>query len=171
MSSVKRAIYPGTFDPVTYGHIDILSRASAMFDEVIVAISENSSKSTIFSLSERIQLLEAVISRKKFSCPVKIESFSGLLVRYARRRRVSTLVRGLRAVSDFEYEFQMALMNRHQEPKIETVFLMPDEKYVYLSSSLIREIARLGGDLKAFLPPVVIKAAQAKYRSERVLKH
>jgi pantetheine-phosphate adenylyltransferase len=152
----KIAIYPGTFDPVTFGHIDIMKRASEMFDELIIAVAKSSNKATLFTSSERMDLLTTVIKNEKFRCPVQIESFSGLLVRYAQKVKATTLVRGLRAISDFEYEFQMALMNRHQAPKIETVFLMPDEKYVYLSSSLVKEIARLGGDLKSFLPLPVL---------------
>lgn len=157
------AIYPGTFDPVTYGHLDILSRATHIFDEVIVAISRQSSKSTLFSLDERVELVKKVLKRRRFACPVRVETFSGLLVKFAKQRGVTTLVRGLRAISDFEYEFQMALMNRHQAANIETVFLMPDEKYVYLSSSMVREVARLKGDLEAFLPVEVLQFLRKKY--------
>lgn len=158
----KRAIYPGTFDPVTNGHLDILTRASRLFDEIIVAVSKHSSKSTLFPLPERLNLLEQVIRSHKFSSPIRIETFSGLLVKYARQRGVTTLVRGVRAISDFDYEFQMALMNRHQSAGIETVFLMPDEKYVYLSSSMVKEIARLGGDLAPFAPKQVAAALKKK---------
>jgi pantetheine-phosphate adenylyltransferase len=164
MAKKKRAIYPGTFDPVTFGHLDILDRAADIFDEVIVAVSKSSAKSTLFPLDERIELLEKVISKRKFGAPVRVQTFSGLLVDFAKKEGVSTLVRGLRAVSDFEYEFQMALMNRHQAPRVATVFLMPDEKFVYLSSSMVREIARLKGDLSSFLPPLVVAALDAKFR-------
>lgn len=160
----RKAIYPGTFDPVTNGHLDIISRAADIFDEVVVAVSQNSNKTTLFSFSERLEMLKKSIEGKKFSCPVRVESFSGLLVRFARKKKIKTLVRGLRAISDFEYEFQMALMNRHQASDIETVFLMPDEKYVYLSSSMIKEIARLKGNLKAFLPTFVISKVHKKFR-------
>lgn len=162
MRKGRKAIYPGTFDPITNGHLDLLHRASDLFDEVIIAVAESTPKDTIFSLAERLALAEKVIASNKFEVRVSVESFSGLLVDYARKKGVQTLVRGLRAVSDFEYEYQMALMNRHLDPELETVFLMPDEKYVYLSSSLVRQIARLGGDLSAFLPRAVLSALQSK---------
>jgi pantetheine-phosphate adenylyltransferase len=164
MRKGRKAIYPGTFDPITNGHLDLLHRASDIFDEVIIAVSDTTSKDTIFTLSERLALANKVISASKFEVRVTVESFSGLLVDYARKKGVQTLVRGLRAISDFEYEYQMALMNRHLGREIETVFLMPDEKYVYLSSSLVRQIARLNGDLGAFLPKAVQAALEAKLR-------
>ncbi len=160
--SKKRAIYPGTFDPVTNGHLDILCRATRLFDEVIVAISQVSTKTTLFSLEERLEILSAALKKPTFSCPVRVATFDGLLVEFAKRSGVGTLVRGLRAVSDFEYEFQMALMNRHQASDVETVFLMPDERYVYLSSSMVREIARLNGNLTAFLPAGALEAVRRK---------
>jgi len=166
MKTKKRiAIYPGTFDPVTFGHLDILKRASSLFDEVIMAVVERPSKDTLFSLKERLDLLSESVRGEKFHCPVKVESFDGLLVHYARQRRASTIVRGLRATSDFDYEFQMALMNRHQEKNIETVLLMPDEKFVYLSSSLVKVVGRLKGNLQSFLPKPVVKALQKKFTS------
>lgn len=162
MKQKRWAVYPGTFDPVTNGHIDVITRASTIFDGIIVAVAKKTSKSTLFSASERVELLKKSIQKRKFMCPIKIGSFDGLIVNYARQKKAQTLIRGLRAVSDFEYEFQMALMNRHQAPHIETIFLMPDEKYVYLSSSLIKVIAKFKGDLKAFLPEPVIKAVKAR---------
>jgi pantetheine-phosphate adenylyltransferase len=164
MRKGRKAIYPGTFDPITNGHLDLLHRASDLFDEVIIAVAEVTGKDTIFTLSERLSLVNKAIAAQKFEVRVSVESFSGLLVNYARKKGVMTLVRGLRAISDFEYEYQMALMNRHLGPELETVFLMPDEKYVYLSSSLVRQIARLGGDLSSFLPKPVIAALEAKLR-------
>jgi pantetheine-phosphate adenylyltransferase len=163
MTAKRKAIYPGTFDPVTNGHLDIVQRATEIFDEVIIAVSKNSSKQTLFSLDQRLHLLKASL-KKKYRCPVRVETFSGLLVNFAKKEKVKTLVRGLRAISDFEYEFQMALMNRHQAQSIETVFLMPDEKYVYLSSSMVREVARLGGNLSAFVPPPVLSFVKSKLR-------
>jgi pantetheine-phosphate adenylyltransferase len=164
MRKGRKAIYPGTFDPITNGHLDLLHRASDLFDEVILAVAESTTKDTIFTMKERLALVNKVIASNKFDVQVTVESFSGLLVDYARRKGVMTLVRGLRAISDFEYEYQMALMNRHLGPELETVFLMPDEKYVYLSSSLVRQIARLNGDLSAFLPKTVQAALEAKLR-------
>lgn len=163
MNKIKRAVYPGTFDPVTNGHLDILTRASRLFDEIIVAVSKHSSKTTLFTLTDRLQLLNEALKTRKFSSPIRVEAFSGLLVSFARQRGVSTLVRGVRAISDFDYEFQMALMNRHQAAGIETVFLMPDEKYVYLSSSMIKEIARLKGNLGPFAPKAVTAALKKKF--------
>jgi len=164
MRKGRKAIYPGTFDPITNGHLDLLHRASDLFDEVIIAVADSTTKDTIFTLSERIALANKVITASKFDVRVTVEPFSGLLIDYARKKGVQTLVRGLRAISDFEYEYQMALMNRHLGAEIETVFLMPDEKYVYLSSSLVRQIARLNGDLSAFLPKAVQAALEAKLR-------
>ena len=159
---LKIGLYPGTFDPITNGHLDIISRASVLFDRIIVAVAESTSKSTLFSAEERLDLLKRSIKKKDFSCPIQIESFNGLIVEFARQKKAAALVRGLRAVSDFEYEFQMALMNRHQQPRIETVFLMPDEKFVYLSSSLVKIIAKYRGKLGAFLPKPVIQALKAR---------
>jgi pantetheine-phosphate adenylyltransferase len=162
--SKKIAIYPGTFDPVTNGHLDILARASRVFDHIVVAFAEKTSKSTLFTLNERTDLFRAAMKGRKYSCPISIESFQGLLIKFAQKRGAGTLVRGLRAVSDFEYEFQMALMNRSLSPKIETVFLMPDEKFVYLSSSIVKEVARLHGNLGPLLPLPVRAALIKKFQ-------
>jgi pantetheine-phosphate adenylyltransferase len=151
----RLAIYPGSFDPVTNGHLDIIKRGSRLFDRVIVAVTDNSPKKSNFTLQERVRFLKnaANIYRN-----VSVESFSGLLVEYVRARQASAIIRGLRAVSDFEYEFQLALMNRRQDSHFETVFLMPDAKYTYLSSSLVREVSRLGGNVRGLVPAAVEKA-------------
>lgn len=148
------AIYPGSFDPVTNGHLDIIHRGKHLFDEIIVAVSTNSQKSPYFSLEERTHFLRTAL---KSHPGIRVEYFSGLLADYVKRTKASAVIRGLRAVSDFEYEFQMALMNRRQNARFETAFLMPDERYTYLSSSLVREISRLGGDVRGLVPrPVEI---------------
>lgn len=156
---MKTAIYPGTFDPVTNGHIDILERALKLFDKVIITIVRNTAKNPLFTEEERITLLRQVTKRYK---NVEVDSFEGLLVKYVQKRNAISVVRGLRAMTDFEYELQMALMNRKLDEKMETVFLMPNEKYTYLSSNFVREIARLGGDVSKFVSPVVLKALQQK---------
>jgi pantetheine-phosphate adenylyltransferase len=145
----RLAVYPGSFDPVTNGHIDIIERACHLFDEIIVAVSDNPSKHPYFSLSERLVFLRE--ATKTFP-HVKAESFQGLLTTYVTQKRAVAVIRGLRAVSDFEYEFQMALMNRRQNTRFETVFLMPDEKYTYLSSSMVREVSCLGGQVRGLVP-------------------
>jgi pantetheine-phosphate adenylyltransferase len=156
---MKIAIYPGTFDPVTNGHIDILERALKLFDKVIITIAGNTAKNPLFTEKERITLLRQVTKHYK---DVEVDSFEGLLVDYVQKRNAISVVRGLRAMTDFEYELQMALMNRKLDEKMETVFLMPNEKYTYLSSNFVREIARLGGDVSKFVPPVVLKALRQK---------
>jgi pantetheine-phosphate adenylyltransferase len=147
---VKRiAIYPGSFDPVTNGHIDIIARARHLFDEIIVAVSDNPSKNPYFSLPERLEFMREAV--KSFP-GVRTETFKGLLSDYVKKKKAVAVIRGIRAVSDFEYEFQMALMNRRLHARFETVFLMPDEKYTYLSSSIVREVSRLGGQVKGLVP-------------------
>ncbi len=146
------AIYPGSFDPVTNGHLDIVLRGKQLFDHIIVAVSKNSQKSPYFSLDERLEHLKHAL---KGHAGIEVDSFSGLLANYMKKRKASAVIRGLRAVSDFEYEFQMALMNRRQNAQFETVFLMPDERYTYLSSSLVREISRLGGNVHGLVPSMV----------------
>ncbi len=156
---MKIAIYPGTFDPVTNGHIDILERALKLFDKVIITIARNTAKNPLFTEEERITLLRQATKRFK---NVEVDSFEGLLVEYVEKRGAISVVRGLRAMTDFEYELQMALMNRKLDETMETIFLMPNEKYTYLSSNFVREIARLGGDVSKFVPPVVLKALRQK---------
>ncbi len=157
---MKRAIYPGTFDPFTYGHLDIVQRAVSLFDEVIVTIALNSAKAPLFNTNERMEMLRESLSS---FASVRIDSFRGLLVNYAKKEKANVIIRGLRMISDFEFEFQMALMNRKLEEEITTVFLMPDEKYTYLSSSIVREIAQLGGDCSPFVPPHIEKKLKQKY--------
>lgn len=158
------AIYPGTFDPITYGHVDVVERAVEIFDRVIVAVAHNSTKQPLFTTRERLKLLRDTLGKYK---NVEVDQFDGLLVDYARKKKAKAIVRGLRAISDFEYEFQMALMNRKLAEHITTVFLMPHEKYTYLNSSLVREIVLLGGDVSEFVPPNVGKALAQKVHSMR----
>ncbi len=160
----KIAIYPGTFDPITNGHLDILERALKLFDQVVITVARNTSKQPLFSETERLELVRKSVSRLEH---VEVEYFDGLLTTYARKRKATAIVRGLRAISDFEYEFQMALMNRKLEDSLETVFFMPNEKYTYLNSSIIREIARFGGDVSEFVPFPVQEALRAKAEKEK----
>lgn len=161
---MRIAIYPGTFDPITNGHLDILDRAVKLFDKVIITIARNPSKSPLFSEEERLDMLrEATKSHQN----VEVDSFEGLLVDYARSKQAAAIVRGLRAISDFEYELQMALMNRKLDAAVETVFLMPNEKYTYLNSSIVREISRHGGDVSEFVPPMVRLSLERKRRMKQ----
>ena len=156
---MRRAIYPGNFDPITYGHIDLVKRAVRIFDEVIIAVSAISQKNTLFTPNERKTLIERSIKGLK---GVKVEIFHGLVVNYARRKKTNVMLRGLRMISDFEYEFQMTLTNRKLSQNIETMFMMPNESYSYISSRLIKEAAALGADLKAFVPTTVAVALKKK---------
>lgn len=156
---MRRAIYPGSFDPVTNGHLDVIERARKLFDEVIVAVAHNDEKRPLFSLEERLEFLRETAGRIDH---VRVASFEGLLVEFAMREKARAVIRGLRAISDFEFEFQMALMNRKLEGQVETIFLMPKEDYTYLSSRIVKEIARLGGDVSAFVPTAVAKALKAR---------
>jgi pantetheine-phosphate adenylyltransferase len=156
---VKRVIYPGSFDPITNGHLDVIHRAATLFDEVVVAVAYNEQKSSLFTADERTALIQEVIGKVP---NIRVARFDGLLVEFAKAQKATAVVRGLRAVSDFEFEFQMALMNRKLEPVIETIFLMPAEKYTYLSSRIVKEIARLGGDISAFVPDSVARALREK---------
>ncbi len=153
------AIYPGTFDPITYGHVDVVRRAAAMFDRVIVLVARNASKAPMFNAEERHAMVRSLF---RSQARVTVDCFDGLLVDYARAHQATVLVRGLRAVSDFEYEFQMALTNRKLARSIDTVFLVPDERYTYLNSSIVREVARLGGDVSGFVPPAVRRRLLAR---------
>lgn len=157
---MRSAIYPGSFDPVTNGHLDVVERARKLFDEVIVAVAHNDEKEPLFPLQERLDLLQQTVGRID---NIRIAQFEGLLIEFALEQKASAVIRGLRAVSDFEFEFQMALMNRKLEGSVETMFLMPKEEYTYLSSRLVKEIARLGGDVSQFVPPIVAKALAKKF--------
>jgi pantetheine-phosphate adenylyltransferase len=157
---MRRAIYPGSFDPVTNGHLDVAERARKLFDEVIVSVAHNDEKQALFSLEERLDLLRQSFGKID---NVRIAHFDGLLVEFAAAQKVQAVIRGLRAVSDFEFEFQMALMNRKLQASVETIFLMPKEEYTYLSSRLVKEIARLGGDVSEFVPAAVAKALAKKF--------
>ena len=163
MSGLKkrRALYPGSFDPVTYGHMDVINRARELFDEVHVAIATNDEKNPLFPVEDRVQLLKQAVKGKK---GITVSTFDGLIVDYARANKIGILIRGLRATSDFDYEFQMALTNRELASYIDTIFLMPSEKHFYLSSRLIKEISRLGGDVSKFVPPFVARALKT-YRA------
>jgi pantetheine-phosphate adenylyltransferase len=157
---VRRAIYPGSFDPITNGHLDVIERAARLFDEVIVAVAYNEQKKSLFTPEERMTLIEGVLHAGP---NVRVTRFDGLLMAFARDQGAGAVLRGLRAVSDFEFEFQMALMNRKLEPGIETIFLMPAENYTYLSSRIVKEIARLGGNVDAFVPPSIAVALREKF--------
>ena len=159
---MRRAIYPGSFDPVTNGHLDVIERACTLFDEVIVAVAINDQKLPLFAPDERLAMLRDAITNSN----VRVAPMKGLLVEFATSEKAHAVVRGLRAISDFEFEFQMALMNRKLDPEIETIFLMPKEEYTYLSSRIVKEIAKLGGDVSAFVPPQVAKALARKFRIE-----
>jgi pantetheine-phosphate adenylyltransferase len=153
------AIYPGSFDPVTNGHLDLIARGAMIFDKLIIAVAHNFEKDPLFTVKERVEMLEAVTFEWK---NVEVEIFEGLLMDYARSRGARVVVRGIRAVSDYEYELQMALMNRKIEPDVETIFLLPGEAFSYLSSRLVKELARLGGPTKGLVPPLVEERLRTK---------
>jgi pantetheine-phosphate adenylyltransferase len=157
----KLAVYPGSFDPVTNGHMDILRRALQVFQKVIVAVARNVNKQCLFPAEERVALLREVVGEDP---RIEVDTFDGLLVHYVQRRGATSIVRGLRAVADFEYEFQLAVMNRRIAPGMDTLFLMTDERYFYVSSSLVRELAAFGSDVSEFVPPAVERALRAKHR-------
>lgn len=157
---MRHCIYPGTFDPLTYGHLDVLERATHLFDKVTVAVSDNPAKGPSFSAEERLSLLLPNI--KRFS-NVEATTFSCLLVDFVKEKEACAIIRGLRAISDFEFEFNMALMNRHLDPRIETLFVMPNEEFSYTSSTLVKQVAKYGGDVSHFVPPNVAEALKELY--------
>lgn len=157
---MKLCLYPGTFDPFTNGHLDVLQRAAKLFGHVRVSVAIDSTKKQLFTPQRRVELIRANLR----GLPnVDVVSFEGLLVEFARRQKAAAIIRGLRALSDFEFEFNMALMNRHLEPKVETIFVMPNESYSYTSSSLVKQIAKLGGDVSKFVPPNVARALRRTF--------
>lgn len=158
---MKRVIYPGTFDPITLGHIDVIGRAIDLFDQVIVTVARNPSKIPMFSVSERVIMLKECL--KHFE-NVIVDSFDGLIVDHAKEVGALGIIRGLRAISDFEFEFQMALMNRKLDDSLRTIFLMPHEKFTYLNSTIVRNLAQFGGDVSDFVPPIVVKMLKEKNR-------
>lgn len=154
----RKAIYPGSFDPITNGHLDVLQRAVGLFDELVVAVARDNAKQSLFTVDERVALIQEVVHIPN----VRVVPFEGLLVDFAAKEKAVALVRGLRAVSDFEFEFQLALMNRKLSPALETVFLMPREELTYISSRIVKEIARLGGNVDLFVPPSVARALRSR---------
>jgi len=163
MTEVRVGLYPGSFDPPTFGHLNLLERASTLFDEVIVGVLINPNKQPMFKPAERVEMMRQVVSHLK---SVRVMSFEGLLVDFARDNGVSAVIRGLRAVSDFEYEFQMAMMNRKLEPMVDTVFLMTEPDVFYISSRLVREVAFLGGDVSHAVPEVVLRRLEARFSTK-----
>ncbi len=156
-------MYPGTFDPITNGHVDILRRARGLFDRVIVALADNVRKAPLFTIDERKEMIRASVGDDP---NIEVDSFQGLLVDYAQRSGAQVIIRGLRAIADFEYEFQFAHMNRHLAPKVETLFLMTSEDSFYVSSSLVKEVAAMGGDIERIVPAPVVKALKAKFKTK-----
>jgi pantetheine-phosphate adenylyltransferase len=161
---MRTVIYPGSFDPLTNGHLDVVQRAAKLFDRVIVAVAKNDSKNPLFTLRERRTLVTKCVRHLP---NVEVDSFDGLLVEYVEARSAQAIIRGLRAVSDFEFEFQLALMNRKLNERVETIFMMPKDTYTFLSSRIVKEIARLGGDVSAFVPTVVEAALATRLRGRQ----
>lgn len=160
---IRTALYPGSFDPLTNGHLDILRRAVQMFDKVIITVAVNKKKNTVFTGDERVALIRESISHYDWSDRVEIEQFTGLLVDFAKQKKVNVLLRGVRQISDFEYEFRMALTNRRLAPEVDTLFLMPDEQLTFISATIVKEVAAWGGDLSSFVPDNVAKALRGKF--------
>jgi pantetheine-phosphate adenylyltransferase len=167
MNSENIAIYPGSFDPLTNGHVDIIRRGSKLFDRIVIAILLNIEKAPLFTVQERVDITREVFREYP---NVEVDTFDGLLVEYARSKRASVIVRGLRAISDFEYEMQMALMNRHLNPDVETVFMMPAETYTYVSSRLVKEVVALGGSVTNLVPSIVESRLREKRQSRETLR-
>lgn len=157
---MKRALTPGTFDPITSGHLDVIARASQLVDEVVVAVADSQKKGPLFTLEERVELVRQATARLP---NVRVEPFKGLLVDFAKELDATVVVKGLRAITDFEYEFQMTAMNYQLSPQLETLFIMSPPQYMYLSSSIVREISKMGGDIQQFVPPCVYEALKKKY--------
>jgi pantetheine-phosphate adenylyltransferase len=162
---MRTAIYPGSFDPLTNGHLDVIERAAKLFDCVVVAVAKNDSKNPLFTLAERLAMVKPAVSHLPH---VEADSFDGLLIEYVERQKAQAVVRGLRAVSDFEFEFQLALMNRKLNDNFETIFMMPKDTYTFLSSRIVKEIAKLGGDVSAFVPPHVKIALIRKLKPRKM---
>ncbi|MCH7760356.1 pantetheine-phosphate adenylyltransferase [candidate division TA06 bacterium] len=158
---MRTAIYPGTFDPITNGHLDVIRRCLSLFDRVVVAVAHREEKDPLFSVEERVEILKESLEKMK---RVEVDQFDGLLVEYAKKKGAKAIIRGLRAVSDFEYEFQMALMNRRLDASIETVFLTPSEQHIFLSSSLVKEVVSLGGDVGGMVPQEVERRLREKFK-------
>ncbi len=161
---MRHCIYPGTFDPITYGHLDVLSRAARLFDKVTVAVAESAGKAPLFTADQRVEMIMANLA----GLPnVTVTTFRGLLVEFCMAQKADAIIRGLRALSDFEFEFNMALMNRHLEPQLETLFVMPNEQFSYTSSTLVKQVATFGGDVQNFVPPNVARALKAAFAPVR----
>jgi pantetheine-phosphate adenylyltransferase len=160
---MRHCIYPGTFDPITYGHLDVLARAAKLFSRVTVAIAESSGKAPLFTAAQRLDMIRPNVANMPH---VTVTTFSGLLVEFCIAQKADAIIRGLRALSDFEFEFNMALMNRHLEPRLETLFVMPNEQFSYTSSTLVKQVAKFGGDVSHFVPPNVAEALRTSYKTK-----
>ncbi len=166
-NGAKKAIYPGTFDPVTNGHLSLMERACHLFDELIVAVSTNATKAPLFDFEDRLKMVNRAVKNEKFACKITVIGFDGLLAELAKKEKAVAIIRGLRALTDFEFEFQMALMNRKIARDVETVFLMPSLSWVYLSSTLVKDVARNGGDVSELVPAHVLDFFAKKLKSSK----